>query len=148
MRLQEAKSRITIPTLWRRFGFEGEPRRSCRCPFHDVKTPSFSINSDGTHWKCHAHCGSGDQVDFYAKAVGLTGREACIRFLQEFGGPAWQTHSAPRPLPRLESQSDLEVRNREQRRGTWPMFESPVTGEDDTAHRAMSALAKLRHLSL
>jgi hypothetical protein len=34
--LQEAKDRVRIPDLWREFGYEGEPRKSCFCPLGDL----------------------------------------------------------------------------------------------------------------
>ena len=41
--LAEAKKRVRIADLWRDFGFEGEPRKVCRCQFHEDKSPSFSV---------------------------------------------------------------------------------------------------------
>lgn len=38
---------------------------ACRCPFHDDKTPSFTVK-DG-RWSCWAGCGKGDVVDLLAK---------------------------------------------------------------------------------
>ena len=32
--LQEAKERVTIESLWREFGYQGDPKKTCRCPFH------------------------------------------------------------------------------------------------------------------
>jgi hypothetical protein len=41
--LAEAKERVRIADLWRDFGFEGEPLKTCRCLFHEDKSPSQSL---------------------------------------------------------------------------------------------------------
>lgn len=84
--LAEAKERVRIPQLWHEFGFQGEPRKQCRCPFHEDKTPSFSVFDDGKRWKCHAGCGEGSVIDFLAKAKGLSDEEACLEILKRVGG--------------------------------------------------------------
>ncbi len=35
-----------------------------RCPFHDDRNPSFSVNAEKGTWICHAGCGSGGINDF------------------------------------------------------------------------------------
>lgn len=42
------------PIIWKGGG-EGK----CRCPFHEDKAPSFSINTEKQTWHCHAGCGGG-----------------------------------------------------------------------------------------
>lgn len=37
---------------------------SVRCPFHQDRTASLSVNVDKAVWKCHAGCGQGGLVDF------------------------------------------------------------------------------------
>ena len=144
MKLAEAKARLTVQVLWRHFGFEGEPSKSCRCPFHEDKGPSCSVTADGALWNCFAGCGGGDAVDFFTLASGLPHAEACRAFLRLAGGGS---APPPRMARRASTKADSEAAQAE-RRKTWPPFESPLTGEDDTPARAMGALAKLRHVSL
>lgn len=41
------------------------------CPFHKDRTPSFSVNLQHGHWRCHA-CGlRGDLVTFHQRLTGL-----------------------------------------------------------------------------
>ncbi len=142
MKLAEAKARLTIHELWRHFGFEGEPSKSCRCPFHEDKSASFSVTPGGALWNCFAGCGGGDAVDFFQLASGLPHADACRAFIRLAGG------SPVAPMPRrAPTKADHEAAQAE-RRKTWPPFESPLTGEDDTPARAMGALATLRHVSL
>lgn len=143
MNLAEAKARLTLHDLWRHFGFAGEPSKSCRCPFHEDTGPSFSVTPDGALWNCFAGCGGGDAVDFFALASRLPHAEACRAFLRLAGGGS----VPPPPVARRAStKADSEAAQAE-RRKTWPPMESPLTGEDDTPAHAMSALAKLRHVT-
>lgn len=84
--IQEAKARLDVPALWHHFGFKGEPRKSCRCPFHDDRSASFSAFDDGQAWKCHAGCGGGDAVTFIERAAGLSQADACRKLVELAGG--------------------------------------------------------------
>ncbi len=138
MNLAEAKARLAIPDLWQRFAFDGEPRASCRCPFHEDRSASLSITPDGALFYCHAGCGGGDAVDFYRLATGLPHAEACRRFIGLAGGStAVFTPRPPRPKP-----ADVAAAQAE-RRKTWPTL-TPGTGQPE----ALAALAELRHVSL
>jgi len=145
MKLAEAKARLDIHGLWRHFGFEGQPSRSCRCPFHEDKNASFSVfkGSDGLDaFKCHAGCGGGDAVDFFALASGRPHADACRAFLKLAGG------SPAAPMPRrAPTKADNEA-EQAKRRKTWPLFTSPLTSETGTEAAALPVLAKLRHVDL
>ena len=84
--IREAKDRLPIPVLWRHFGFPGEPRESCRCPFHEDRRNSFSVYDSGLRWKCFAGCGGGDSITFLERATGLSNREACLKLIEMAGG--------------------------------------------------------------
>jgi len=135
--LAEAKARLTIHDLWQHFGFDGEPRVSCRCVFHEDRSASLSITPDGALFYCHAGCGGGDAVDFFRRACNLPHAEACRRFLALAGGSAVAfTPRPPRPKP-----ADV-VAAQAQRRQTWPTL-APGIGQPE----ALVALAVLRHVS-
>ena len=143
MMLIEAKSRLDINGLWRHFGFKGQPAKSCPCPFHEDRTSSFSVfrgRDGGDAFKCFAGCGGGDAVEFLALATRLPMPEACREFIRLAG----RVSSAPKLILTKTADADAEkARQREK----WPVFESPLSGEDDTPFRALNALAKLRHVS-
>jgi hypothetical protein len=97
--IQEAKRRLPLPKLMAELGCGDHAKKTARCPFHQPENnPSFSVfeTKDGQWgWKCRASCGSGDQIDFLAKAKGIDVKEATKLFLERVGvGPA----TAPAPV--------------------------------------------------
>lgn len=40
---------------------------NARCPFHEDKVRSFSVNLDNGLWICHAGCGAGNHISYQAK---------------------------------------------------------------------------------
>ena len=84
-------------------------------------------------------------MEFLALATRLPKRDACIEFIRLAGGAS--SFAAPHlilPKP-PDANGDAD---KARQSAAWPVFESPLTGEDDTPARAMGALAKLRHVSL
>ena len=136
MNLAEAKQRLPIDALWTDFNFAGKPSKSCRCPFHEDGSNSFSVSADGALFNCFAGCGGGDAVSFYALASGLPHKEACRAYLALAGGSPLP--ATPRP-PRAEPED--EERDRRAKRKQWPLFDVP-TDED------LATLAALRHVSV
>lgn len=49
-----------------------DDEKKARCPFHDDKNPSFSVNLADGAWKCWAGCGSGGVVELVARHEGKT----------------------------------------------------------------------------
>jgi hypothetical protein len=75
------------PELWHRLGLPVTPRTSCRSPFREDKTPSFSIYANGRRWRDHgarADIG-GDAVDFVAHALNLSKSDAARRLIELAG---------------------------------------------------------------
>ena len=75
------KERLTISVLWQILRLPGTPRKSCRSPFREDQTPSFSIYNEDRRWKDSSTGEGGDAIDFLAKAHGLTQKEAFKSFL-------------------------------------------------------------------
>ncbi len=76
--------------------FPAEPKASCHSPFRDDYKPSFSVNVDGSLFNDFATGESGDVVDFFRLASGLSRKEACRKFIELAGG---HFTSAPRMAP-------------------------------------------------
>src|SRR5512139_3910103 len=49
------------------------------CPFHDEKTPSFTVNPKTNLWHCFGCGAGGDAIGFLTKKEGLGFREAVAR---------------------------------------------------------------------
>jgi hypothetical protein len=101
-RIEEAKARFTIPVLWRLFKLRGDPGSSCRSPFREDRSPSFSVSEEGQRWIDFATGERGDVIDFLAKAKGISGAEAFVELRQMAGGKAQADHRPEtKPEPRL-----------------------------------------------
>ncbi len=100
-RIDQAKRRLALPALMKQLGHAAHVnlRGNARCPFHSPdKRPSFAImeKDDGAwHWSCFAFCGSGDEIDYLAKAKGLTNAEATKQFLEMAGFPSHPPAECP-----------------------------------------------------
>ena len=95
--LADAKARLNIHGLWRHFGFDGEPKATCRSPFRDDHKPSFSVNADGTLWNDFATGEAGDAVDFFQRASGLSQKDACRKYIELAGGHITTAPRTARP---------------------------------------------------
>lgn len=69
--VEEIKSRLTIERVGAILFPGWTAGKSCRSPFRQDRTPSFSVFDNGRAWKDHATNESGDVVSFYMKATGL-----------------------------------------------------------------------------
>jgi CHC2 zinc finger len=116
-RIEEAKARFTIPVLWRMFNLPGKPARSCRSPFREDRSPSFSISEDGRRWIDFATGERGDAVDFLAKIKSISSAEAFIELLKVVDGTVQGL--APTRSPEVKT----EARRRTTRPG--PKLEQP-----------------------
>lgn len=98
-----AKARLDVPALWQLLGLPGVPARSCKCPFHEDHSASFSIFGDGHGWKCFAGCGQGDAVAFLQRARNLATGDTLREFVRLAGlDPARPTRppvALPAPKP-------------------------------------------------
>jgi DNA primase len=63
----------------------GGHRMKGLCPFHQEKTPSFTVNPDRASFHCFGCSESGDAIDFLTKHVNLSFIEAVERLAQRAG---------------------------------------------------------------
>ncbi|MDP9171036.1 MAG: CHC2 zinc finger domain-containing protein, partial [Acidobacteriota bacterium] len=84
---QQLKSQIDIVRVvqdWvrlRRFG----NRYSGLCPFHNEKTPSFSVYADHQFYKCYGCDAKGDVFNFVMAIESLTFWEALKKLAEQHG---------------------------------------------------------------
>jgi hypothetical protein len=88
-KIAEAKARLPLPELMSRCGLADRAKRSARCPFHDDHHNSFSVwqNGENNRWafKCHAGCGSGDEINFLELHEKLSRHDAVNRYIELAG---------------------------------------------------------------
>src|SRR5262245_16935612 len=86
-RIGRAKELLPLEGLITELGdWDGQVSRGL-CPFHNDHSPTFSIfaNSSGDLWKCHAGCGTGDQITHLEVKFQITRGEAIRLFFQMAG---------------------------------------------------------------
>ncbi len=78
-RTAEIKTCLTIDRVGAAVFPGWAPAKSCKSPFRQDRTPSFSVFDSGRAWKDHATNEGGDVVSFYMKATGLQFTDALDR---------------------------------------------------------------------
>lgn len=96
--LEEAKASLSIPDAWHRLKLPDHPGKSCRSPFREDRSPSFSIFDDGNRWHDHATAEGGDVADFVAKALNVSLSDAA-RWLLDATGQRTAERNWPQALP-------------------------------------------------
>lgn len=73
---EKVKEGVDIEAAVETFGVKLNRNRQGLCPFHNEKTPSFSVDREKKMFKCFGCGESGDVIDFVAKLKGIEGLEA------------------------------------------------------------------------
>lgn len=85
-------------------------KRMARCPFHDDKNPSFSVNLEEGVWNCFAGCGSGGVVELVARHEGKTEEYILDQYGKSLDINSKNGHSEPvKILPPLDWSSCVEA---------------------------------------
>jgi hypothetical protein len=113
----DARSKITIPDAWSMLGLSGEPKPSCKSPFREDKSPSFSIHADGRAFKDHSTGEGGDVVEFIRLAIGGDHREV-RQWLMERIGTTTTSKSSPITKKIIQWPAELH----EGQDATWKAF--------------------------
>src|ERR1700683_1038744 len=85
---QQLKAQIDIARVAQDYGLRLRKygnRYSGLCPFHNEKTPSFSIYGDHQFFKCFGCDAKGDVFNFVMKLEGLTFWEALKKLADQHG---------------------------------------------------------------
>ncbi len=83
------------------------------CPLHEEKTPSFFVNIETGSFHCFGCAQGGGPVQFEAKRLKISDKEACKQLAKEYGLSTRQRSSRkrksetrnPKPWPRSPSDS-------------------------------------------
>lgn len=111
-----------------------------RCPFHDERTPSFSVNPDRGLYHCFGCKASGDALRFYEQMEGVTFVEA-LRALAEKSGVEIAETRDPARIAEDRRQRDLTERLIAVNETAAAWFERCLR-EDQDASIAREALAE------
>jgi len=86
------------------------------CPFHNEKTPSFTVNESKAIYKCFGCGKSGDVIDFVMEYDNINYIEACKKLSEKYHIAIEQhTKSYDPPAPRLEKLKPITIQYFEQR---------------------------------
>lgn len=88
MTIEQAKQRVTIYDVWRKYFPATEPRKLQCSPFRHEKNPSFSICYEGRGFRDFADGTTGDVVDFVALCENCDKGEAIRKVIDFAGGDA------------------------------------------------------------
>ncbi len=81
--IAEIKSKNRLEDVLRSYGVDLDSRNKALCPFHNEKTPSFSVHPEKQIWTCFGKCDmTGDVFTFVEKKEGISRIEA-IKLLAE-----------------------------------------------------------------
>ena len=87
--VDEVKARLTIVDVVSDYlALDNPSSRTPKalCPFHEERTPSFSLSLDHDSWRCWGACGvGGGMFDFVMRADGIEFREALEKLARKAG---------------------------------------------------------------
>ena len=113
----EIKSRVSMPEMMGRYGFELDRSGFCKCPLHSEKSGSFKAYPGSRGFYCFGCGAHGSVIDFVMKYFGLTFQDAISKINSDFsiGLPIGERISLRqrRELERQQRERQ-EERNREQ----------------------------------
>lgn len=114
----EIKSRVSMPEMMGRYGFELDRSGFCKCPLHSEKSGSFKAYPGSRGFYCFGCGAHGSVIDFVMQYFGLTFQDAISKINSDFsiGLPIGERISL-RQMREMEhrQRERQEERNREQR---------------------------------
>ena len=109
---ERIKATVSIPVVWEKvYGCIPAKWSSCRCPWREDKTASFSVSPDGQVWFDHGTGDKGEVFNFYQRAIGCDSRRAFLNlFAMAGGGPVSPVTAATGPAdPKKQYHPRLRV---------------------------------------
>ena len=94
MEISDIKARLSILTLLDRYNIQLDKHHKTCCPFHEEKTPSFTVYPGTNTFHCFGCGKSGDTIEFIQLMEKCTKHEAILKAQGFIGLPA-----EPTPLP-------------------------------------------------
>ena len=122
------------------------------CPFHNEKTPSFSVSPGKQMYYCFGCGADGDVIDFTARFYDLSPKEAAEKLAQDFG-LSYDSKAPPR-RSYVRQKSEAQVRKEKREHGwrvltgyyhllrKWEADYSPKTPDEAPHPRFLEAIQK------
>lgn len=103
--IDAAKARLPLPSLLSILDLTAHAKQSAKCPFHEDRSPSFSVwhGAQGWQWKCQSGCGNGDEISFLEIYFRISRPEAIRRFVSIAGDTIAAPFTIARKTPSLPS---------------------------------------------
>jgi DNA primase len=112
MEINDIKTRLSIETVLHRYNLTSDKHHKTCCPFHQEKTPSFTVYPKTNTFHCFG-CGiSGDTIEFIQLKENITKHEAILK-AQDFIGVPPVLRPEPKPqksIPPQETTSSEPVK--------------------------------------
>ena len=80
----EIKSRVSMPEMMGRYGFELDRSGFCKCPLHGEKTGSFKAYSGNRGFYCFGCGAHGSVIDFVMLYFGVSFKDALVKINEDF----------------------------------------------------------------
>ena len=144
MTIVEAKARLDVTAVAARLFPHWEPATSCKAPWREDNSASFSVYDNGQRWKDHGTGEVGDAADFVAKALDISPEDGLRQYMEMAGG-GYREQSRPtasalgQKIVRTHQPADSD--DKRHKRAMWPAMELPTNDELET-------IATLRRLPL
>ena len=81
------------------------------CPFHDEKSPSFTVKRGDTHYHCFGCGAHGDAIQFLMQLQGVTFREAVEILSERFHVPLQEDDKVEKQMSSMQLQEALNFAN-------------------------------------
>ena len=128
-RLRQSVS--VVDTVGRRVRLSRQGREHTGlCPFHNEKTPSFTVSDDKGFYHCFGCGAHGDVIGFVMRTEGLSFPEAVEKLAAEAG------LAVPQPTPAARAQEQRRAGLQEVAEAACTWFESQLQGRDGASARA------------
>jgi DNA primase len=98
MEISDIKTRLSILTLMDRYNIPLDKHHKACCPFHEEKTPSFTVYPKTNTFHCFGCGKSGDTIEFIQLKENITKHQAILK-AQDFIGVPSIMEPPPNPQP-------------------------------------------------
>ena len=113
---KEVKERVDIVEAAKLYGLAPDRAGKCLCPFHNERTPSFSLSRVKKIWHCFGCGAGGDVISLVARLLNLRPIEAARRLNEDFSlGIEELAHRKYTPAERKKFARERDEKERRRR---------------------------------